>query len=97
MKTRSNLKTIADEFNNVVEAEEFKDIKNIRDDFVHNKSGSHTGMATKKDKDEVVFSYYAEGISTEKTYQSMLSLIKLYEPLCKKLNEFFKREIVTYM
>ena len=91
MEKIDELQKLAGEYQIVIESREFKQIKKVRDNFVHNKSSSHTGMSITKIKSSAVYSFVnSKGISTEATYEAICKLLKRYEKLCEKVNEFVK-------
>ena len=93
MRSIDILKGLAAEYRIVEQSDAFKQIKMIRDDFVHNKSSSYYGMNVEKTNvDKAGFEYASfnsKGISTELTYSSIHGLIISYEHLCKATNDFF--------
>lgn len=108
MEKIDDLKKIAKEYEAVTKTEAFLDINKLRNDFVHNKSRSYYGMNIDKRIDKnhfkmnngsynyigIEYDYYnSEGISTNKTYNAICNLLKEYEQLCEKVNEFFNIQI----
>ena len=96
MQKISTLKELAAEYQNIEQSQAFKIIKEIRDNFVHNKSLSYYGMNVDKKKINggiEYVSYNSKGISTEATYHAMCELIKSYEQLCNSVNAFFNTRI----
>lgn len=93
MKKVQSLKAIAKEYQEVMKSKEFKQIKIIRNNFVHNKSSSYYGINVDKKKTHYGIeytSYNSKGISTKETYRTVCSIIKSFEELCNKVNGYME-------
>ncbi len=88
-----SLKELATHYKKVETSESFKQVKKIRDNFVHNKSSSYYGSEVTKLKGGVYSSGHSSGISTEKTYKVICILLKSYQQLCDEVNAFIKLKI----
>ena len=97
MKKVNVLKELADEYQNVEESLPFSQIKEIRDNFVHNKSSSYYGVNVRKNENATEYvSYNSKGISAESIYKATCKLMELYGELCIKVNAFIKARIESY-
>jgi len=90
MKKIEVLKELANEYQNVEQSVPFRQIKAIRNNFVHNKSSSYYGMEVTKIANGVYASGNSSGTSTESTYSSICDLLRSYEQLCGQVNAFIK-------
>lgn len=93
MKKIDALTEISDAYRAVEQSQAFKQIKEIRNNFVHNKSSSHYGMDVEKIAGSVYSSGHSKGISTETTYMTVRTVVVEYGNLCEKVNGFISRII----
>lgn len=93
MKKIEELKELANQYQNVEQSTDFRQIRRIRNNFVHNKSSSHYGMDITKSTNGTYSSGNSRGISTESTYRTICDLLRRYEQLCVQVNAFIKAKI----
>jgi len=87
MKKTDSLKELASEYRKVEASLPFKEIRKIRNAFVHNKSASYYGMNVTQHQGAYTEGN-SKGISTKMTYQAICKLIISYGQLCEKVNSF---------
>ena len=88
MKNTSALTELSKKYQLIIDAEEFKSIKKIRDNFVHNKSSSDLGENISKHTNGMITYGVSRGIETSLAYSTACKLLKRYENLCLEVNEF---------
>ena len=93
MKTTNELTELSKEYQSITQSEEFKAVKQIRDNFVHNKSSSHLGEHITKYGNGVTAYGISHGIETRLIYSIVCILLKRYENLCLKVNEFMIKKV----
>lgn len=96
MSKVSKLEDIATEYKTVESSPHFKQIKEVRDNFVHNKSSTYVGMDVSIIAQGVYASGHSEGVSTEKLFISVCGLLREYGQLCGRVNAFILSEIRKY-
>ena len=97
MKKDALLENLADEYRNVEQSQHFRKVKEIRNNLVHNKSSTYFGMDVEKFGNGIYASGNSQGLSTEITYNTICKLLKGYELLCAKTNDFIKTRIDAAM
>lgn len=93
MENIDELKGLAKEYQRVEQSVPFRQIIEIRNNFVHNKSLSYHGMQVTKYECGVYASGNSSGISTKATYNVICELLRIYEQLCTHANAFIKAKI----
>lgn len=93
MKKVKALKALAYEYQHIVQSDAFREILNMRNYFVHNKSLSYYGMEVTKVKPGIYASGNSDGISTELVYKSVCELLRSYEHLCQHVNTFINARV----
>ena len=93
MKKVEVLKELAYEYQRVEQSDPFRQILNMRNYFVHNKSLSYYGMDVTKVGHGVYASGNSDGISTKLVYNSVCELLRSYEQLCEHVNAFINTRL----
>lgn len=96
MKQVDELSALGIEYKTIAESNPFGAVKEIRDNFVHNKSSSSYGMDVTRLARGVYVSCNAKGISTQETYNAICELISNYEQLCGAVSKFIEKRILKY-
>lgn len=93
MKKVEVLKELAYEYQRVEQSDPFRQILNMRNYFVHNKSLSYYGMEVTKIGPGIYASGNSDGISTELVHKSVCELLRSYEQLCEHVNTFINARV----
>jgi hypothetical protein len=93
MKKIDEINGLGIEYDIITESQPFKAIKRIRDDFVHNKSSTYSGMNIARLAEGEYSGYNSKGISTQETYKAICELVSSYEHLCVAVNNFINKRI----
>lgn len=94
MEQVDELRALSVEYKAIIDSKSFKEVKEIRNNFVHNKSSSYYGMDVKKYEEGIYVSRNTMGLSTQKTYNAICELIISYEQLCESVNKFIEDHIL---
>ncbi|MPM93420.1 hypothetical protein SDC9_140557 [bioreactor metagenome] len=92
LKQIEEISEIARQYESIVSTESFIYINGIRNDFVHNKSQSYYGIDVSKNQG-CYSSFNSKGMSTSKTYASILEVLNSYIPACSKINELIRLKV----
>lgn len=93
MKQVEELHALGVAYKAVTESQAFAVVKEIRDNFAHNKSSTYYGMDVKRLVGGIYASCNNKGISTQETYNAMCELISNYEQLCGTVNDYIEKRI----
>lgn len=93
MEQVDELNALGVEYKAVTESKPFRAVKEIRDNFVHNKSSSYYGMDVARFASGGYTSYNTKGISTQETYDAICKLTSSFEQLCKAVNALIEKRI----
>lgn len=93
MQKIDTLQKLAVEYRTIEQSQSFRKIKEIRDNFVHNKSSFYCGMNVERITEGGYSSFNSKGISTQEIYNAVCEVVHSYEQLCVATNNFFAKRI----